>query len=92
VKAYEAKYKKPANSFAALGYDCVMLLADAVKAANSFDSAQVKDALAKVSGTYVTGSLRFDADRNPIKGAVINEIVKENGKLVNAYKTTVNPK
>jgi branched-chain amino acid transport system substrate-binding protein len=92
VKAYQAKYNKPANSFAALGYDCVALLADAIKAANSLDSAAVKDALAKVNGTYVTGSLRFDANRNPIKGAVILEIVKKDGKLANQYKTTVNPK
>jgi branched-chain amino acid transport system substrate-binding protein len=92
VKAYEAKYNKDANSFAALGYDCAMLLADAIKAAGSTDSTAVAAALAKLQGEYVTGAIRFDAHRDPIKGAVINEIVMKDGKLVDSYKTTVNPK
>jgi branched-chain amino acid transport system substrate-binding protein len=69
-----------------------MLVADAIKAAGSFDSTAVKTALAKISGPYVTGNIRFDANRDPIKGAAILEIVSQGGKLSNAYKTTVNPK
>jgi branched-chain amino acid transport system substrate-binding protein len=92
VKAYQAKFNKPASQFAALGYDAMMLVADGIKAAGSFDSAAVKDAMAKLSGTYITGNIRFDAHRDPIKGAAILEIVKKDGKLANAYKTTVNPK
>jgi branched-chain amino acid transport system substrate-binding protein len=70
----------------------MMLVIDGIKAAGSFDSTAVKDAIAKISGPYVTGNIRFDSDRNPIKGAAILEIVKKDGKLVNTYKTTVNPK
>ena len=92
VKAYQGKFNKPASQFAALGYDAMMLIADGIKAANTFDTTAVKNAMAKLSGSYVTGNIRFDANRNPIKGAAILEIVKRNGKLVNAYKTTVNPK
>ncbi|MDR2767874.1 MAG: ABC transporter substrate-binding protein [Treponema sp.] len=93
VNAFEARFpSSKASQFAALGYDTMMLIADAIRAAGSFDTAAVKDAMAKLNGPYVTGSIRFDADRNPIKGAAILEIVEQGGKLVNTYKTTVNPK
>jgi len=92
VQAFQAKYNRPASQFAALGYDTFMLVADGIKAAGTFDNAAVKDAMAKINGTYVTGNIRFDSDRNPIKGAAILEITKVDGKLVNVYNTTVNPK
>ena len=92
VQAFQARFNRPASQFSALGYDAMMLILDAIKAAGSFDTAAVKDALAEIDGVYVTGNIRFDADRNPIKSAAILEIVKQDGKLVNAYKTTVNPK
>jgi len=91
VKAFQSRFNRPASQFAALGYDTMMLVIDGIKAAGSFDPSVVKNAMAKLSGTYVTGNIRFDSDRNPIKGAAILEIVKRNGKLVNTYKTTVNP-
>ena len=92
VNAFQAKFNRSASQFAALGYDTMMLVIDAIKAAGTFDTAAVKGAMAKINGNYVTGDIRFDSDRNPIKGAAILEIVKRDGKLVNAYKTTVNPK
>ncbi|MDR2111147.1 MAG: ABC transporter substrate-binding protein [Spirochaetaceae bacterium] len=92
VKAYEAKFNSTASQFAALGYDTMMLVADGIKAAGSFDTAAVKAAMAKINGPYVTGNIRFDENRDPIKGAAILEIVRQDGKLANAYKTTVNPK
>ena len=91
VKAYQARFNRPASQFAALGYDTMQLVIDGIKAAGSFDSAAIKDAMAKLNGAYVTGNIRFDSDRNPIKGAAILEIVRKDGKLANAYKTTVNP-
>ncbi|MDR0315840.1 MAG: ABC transporter substrate-binding protein [Treponema sp.] len=92
VTAFRAKYNRTASQFAALGYDAMMLVIDGIKAAGTFDTATVKDAMAKLSGAYVTGNIRFDSARNPIKGAAILEIVRQDGKLANAYKTTVNPK
>ncbi|MDR2313328.1 MAG: ABC transporter substrate-binding protein [Spirochaetaceae bacterium] len=91
VQNFQAKYNKPASQFAALGYDAMMLVADGIRAAGTFDTAVVKDAIAKIDGAYVTGNIRFDADRNPIKAVEILEIASRDGKLVNAYKTTVNP-
>jgi branched-chain amino acid transport system substrate-binding protein len=92
VKAFTAKFNKPASQFSALGYDTMMLVADGIKAAGTFDTSVVKGAMAKLNSDYVTGHIRFDQNRDPIKGAAILEIVRKDGKLVNAYKTTVNPK
>lgn len=92
VKAFQAKYNRSASQFAALGYDAMMLVIDGIKAAGSFDTTAVKDAMARLNSAYVTGNIRFDANRDPIKGATILEIVRRDGKLANAFKTVVNPK
>ena len=91
VRAFQTRFNRQASQFAALGYDTMMLVIDAIKAAGTFDTSAVKDAMARISGNYVTGNIRFDADRNPIKGAAILEIVRRDGRLVNAYRATVNP-
>lgn len=91
VNSYKSKYGTTPVSFAALGYDCVYLLEDAITAANSVDPSVLKDQLMKTNGSYVTGNLTFDAKRNPVKSAVMLEIVKQDGKLTPVYKTTVNP-
>lgn len=92
VAAFKAKYNKAPNAFAALGYDSVYLLKDAIVKAGSADSTAVKNALAAIQGEYVTGNLSFDSKRNPIKAAVMLELVKDDdGKLAAVYKTTVQP-
>ena len=92
VRAFQARFGRTASQFAALGYDAMMLIIDGIKAAGSFDSAAVKDAMARINGSYVTGNIRFDANRDPIKGATILEIVRQGGQLANVYKATVNPR
>ena len=68
------------------------MLKDAIVAAGSADSVAVKDALKKTNGDYVTGHLTFDEKRNPVKSAVMLELVKAaDGSLTTAYKATVNP-
>jgi branched-chain amino acid transport system substrate-binding protein len=92
VNAYQAKFNSVPVSFAALGYDSMYLIKDAIVRAASEDTTKVRDALARTDGSYVTGNLTFDARRNPIKSAVMVELVKDNsGKLIAVYKTTVNP-
>jgi branched-chain amino acid transport system substrate-binding protein len=91
VKAYQAKFGSVPVSFAALGYDSMYLIRDAIVKAGSTDSTAVKNALAAASGAYLTGNLSFDAKRNPIKSAVMLELVKKDGRLTTVYKTTVNP-
>jgi branched-chain amino acid transport system substrate-binding protein len=92
VQAFTARFNRSASQFAALGYDSMMLVADGIRAAGTFDAAAVKNAMAALNGVYVTGNIRFDSHRDPIKGATILEIVRRDGKLANVYKTTVNPK
>jgi branched-chain amino acid transport system substrate-binding protein len=91
VNAFQKKYNSTPVSFAALGYDSLYMLKDAIVRAGGTDSIAVREALAKTNGSYVTGNLTFDDKRNPIKPAVIVEIVKKDGKLATVYKTTVNP-
>jgi branched-chain amino acid transport system substrate-binding protein len=90
--AFEAQFKRSASQFAALGYDAIMLLADGMRAAGTFDPAAVKDAMAKIDGPYATGTIRFDENRNPVKDVTILQIVKKNGRLVNVYKIMVSTK
>ncbi|MDR3337611.1 MAG: ABC transporter substrate-binding protein, partial [Treponema sp.] len=93
VKAFEAANPHTyAESQAAHGYDSVMIIANAIKAAGTLDTVAVKDAMAKTDGDYITGHIRYDAHRDPIKAATILEIVKRDNKLVNVYSTTINPK
>jgi len=91
VRAFQARFNRPASQFAALGYDTMMLVADAIRGAGNTEARAVRDAMARINGSYVTGNIRFDADRNPIKGAAILEIVERNNALANIYRTTINP-
>jgi branched-chain amino acid transport system substrate-binding protein len=88
VKAYEAEYKKKPSGLAALGYDAMMILADAITRANSTERAKVKDALAQTKDFKgVTGDITIDSNRNASKPAVVLEIKGDEF----AYKTTVKP-
>lgn len=65
----------------ALAYDAVMLLADALKRAGSTDSAALRDALASTHDFKgVTGTISFNASRDPAKKVVMMKI--ENGRPV----------
>ena len=91
VRDFQARFGRTATQFAALGYDTMLLIADAIIRAGTTDPRAVRDALAATNAAFVTGAITFDENRNPIKGAVINEIQLRNGVLVNTYNTTVNP-
>jgi branched-chain amino acid transport system substrate-binding protein len=74
MAAYKTEYQHdPENAFAALGYDTIYLLADAVKRANGTDSAAVKSALeATKDFKGITGSVTFSADQHvPQKGVTM---------------------
>ena len=92
VSSFRTKYNSAPNSFAALGYDCVYMLRDAIVKAGTLDAAAVRTALEATNGDYVTGHLTFDERHNPVKSAVMLELVRgTDGKLTSVYKTTVNP-
>jgi len=87
VKNYQTKYASAPDALAALAYDATNIMLDAISRAGSTDGAKIKDALVHTDLKTVTGQVKFDGDRNPVKSAVIIEI--KGGKQ--AFKTTVNP-
>jgi branched-chain amino acid transport system substrate-binding protein len=60
---------------------------DAITRAGSTDGTAIRDALKTSNFKAVSGTIKFDANRNPIKAAVIIEI--KGGQQ--AYKATVAP-
>lgn len=92
VDSFKAKYGSAPNSFAALGYDSMYMLKDAIVAAGTEEPSAVRDALEKTSGDYVTGHITFDEKHNPVKSAVMIKLVKNDGKLTAAYEATVDIK
>jgi branched-chain amino acid transport system substrate-binding protein len=71
---YKAEYNNdPENAFAALGYDTVYLLVDAIKRAGSTDSAAVKSAIESTKDfAGITGKITFSADTHvPQKGVTV---------------------
>jgi branched-chain amino acid transport system substrate-binding protein len=97
VKDYKARYGATADSIpdamAALGYDAALILADAIKRAQSAKPDSIKLALAQTKGFQgVTGNTTLDADRNAVKPAVVLEvIVDEKGNGRNRFKESVAP-
>ncbi|KJS19165.1 MAG: branched-chain amino acid ABC transporter substrate-binding protein [Clostridiaceae bacterium BRH_c20a] len=78
IERFKAKYGKAPDLFHAQGYDAVMLVAEAIKNANSADPKVFKDALAKIQDyPGVSGNTSFDANREPIKSPVYLLQVKD---------------
>jgi branched-chain amino acid transport system substrate-binding protein len=70
-----------------LAYDAANLMFDGISRAGSTDGTAIRDALKVSDFKAVSGTIKFDANRNPIKAAVIIEI--KGG--VQTYKATVQP-
>jgi branched-chain amino acid transport system substrate-binding protein len=88
MQAYEAKYHKALDGFAALGGDGYFLLTAAMTRAGGTDGAQVAQALAATKNfPGVTGNFTMGPNHNPIKGVTVIKV--EKGKFV--YQTTINP-
>ncbi|HUX36607.1 MAG TPA: ABC transporter substrate-binding protein [Rectinemataceae bacterium] len=87
ARKYRAKYGEAPDALAALGYDTMTIMLDAIGRAGSTEGSDVRDALKATDIDVVSGHLTFDANRNPIKSAVI--IAIQNGQQV--YKTTIDP-
>lgn len=77
VSAYDAEYgRPPENAFAALGYDMMNLLAQAIERAGSDDPAAIRDALAQTQNFQaVTGSISYEpGQRKPVKAVTIIQV------------------
>jgi branched-chain amino acid transport system substrate-binding protein len=91
VKAYRTKFGREPDAIAALAYDSVKVLADAITRAGATDGAKLRAALATTDLAGVTGRLRINDQRNVDKPAVIQEVTYADGDVRFVYKTTINP-
>jgi branched-chain amino acid transport system substrate-binding protein len=83
VKAYEGKFKAAPDGMAPLGYDAMMILADAIKRAGTTDGDKVREALTQVKNyDAVTGMISIDAQRNASKAAVVLQVEGKENKFV----------
>ena len=83
VKKYTAKYKTAPDGMAPLGYDAMMILASAMKTADSTEGAKVRDALAQVKDyEAVTGKISIDEKRNATKSAVVLQVKGKEAEFV----------
>ncbi|HHV43005.1 MAG TPA: ABC transporter substrate-binding protein [Clostridiaceae bacterium] len=71
LTAYRDAYGMEAISFAALGYDGAMMMAQAIEEAGSTDADAIINALKNIEYEGVTGNITFDENNNPIKPVTI---------------------
>jgi branched-chain amino acid transport system substrate-binding protein len=89
VEKYKQRFQASPDAMAALAYDAMHVLAEAMKRAKTLDGPTLRDAIAATKGySGVTGTINLGPDRNPIgKKLVIEEI--KNGQLT--LKATFEP-
>lgn len=86
IEAYKKEYSQLPDSMAAMGYDAANLLVDAIKRANSTDSAKIREALAATKNfKSVSGDMALNENHDAVRGVVIMEM--KDGKQV--YKETI---
>lgn len=72
---FRARWGTGTDALSALGYDSAKLLIDAIQRAGTTEGAKLRDALAATENFKgVTGTISFDAQRNPTKSAVVLQV------------------
>jgi branched-chain amino acid transport system substrate-binding protein len=90
VADYKGRYNVAPDALAALGYDAMKVLADAIKRAGGTDGAKLRDAIAQTKDfAGVTGRISIDAERNAVKPAVVLELKAQQRAF--SYKETIYP-
>lgn len=88
VRKYLKLYGMMPDSFAALGYDSLKVIADSFARTRTTSSVALRDAIAQTKNfPGVTGAITIDSDRNTRKPVVILELRRR--KFI--YRTTVKP-
>jgi branched-chain amino acid transport system substrate-binding protein len=88
VADYRERFKILPDALAALGYDSMKVLADAIRRAEGTDNVKLRDAIAQTKNfPGVTGSITLDSSRNAVKPAVVLKL--KDLKFV--YETTIYP-
>jgi branched-chain amino acid transport system substrate-binding protein len=89
VQKYKQKYNAVPDAFAALGYDAMKILADAITRAGSPDPEKIRAAIQETENfPGVSGKITIGKDRNAQKSAVI--ITIKDGAY--KYAETIEPK
>ena len=71
IHKYVAEYGYSPDALATLSYDTTNLLLEAIQQTGEDDPAKVKNTLASIEFSGVTGMITFDKYHNPIKNAVV---------------------
>jgi branched-chain amino acid transport system substrate-binding protein len=88
VADYNGRYSKRPDALAALGYDAMRVLADAIKRGGTTNGPKLRDAIAQTQNfPGVTGTISLDAKRNAVKSAVVLKL--QDQKFV--YQETIYP-
>lgn len=89
IKSYKSKNNAEPNTFAALGYDTIYMIKQAIeKAGKNATREDVCNAVASMTFDGVTGMFTMDKSGSPTKSVIVLEM--KDGKPV--YNTTVQPK
>jgi branched-chain amino acid transport system substrate-binding protein len=90
VEAFQEKYGRLPSLYAAQGYDTVLFIDAAVRAAGSKDTDALIAALEKAEIDGTRGPIRLNTNHFPIQNFYGREVVKnDQGTLVNRIKGTV---
>ncbi len=88
IEAYKAMYNGAVpDALAATAYDAAYMIAAAIESAGSTDAAALRDAIAAVELEGVSGNIKLNEKRDPVKSAVVIKI--EGG--AQTYYSTVEP-
>ena len=89
IKSYKSKNNAEPNTFAALGYDTIYMIKQAIeKAGKNATREDVRNAVTGMTFEGVTGKFTMDKSGSPTKSVIVLEM--KDGKPV--YNTTVQPK
>lgn len=89
IKSYKEKNNAEPNTFAALGYDTIYMLKQAIeKAGKNATREDARNAVTGMNFDGVTGKFTMDKSGSPTKSVIVLEM--KDGKPV--YNTTVQPK
>ena len=89
IKSYKSKNNAEPNTFAALGYDTIYMIKQAIEQAGKNATREdVRNAVASMTFDGVTGKFTMDKSGSPTKSVIVLEM--KDGKPV--YNTTVQPK
>ena len=80
AKRYKAKFNTDVQIYSPYSYDAVLVIADAVKRANSADAAKIVAELPNTATDGVTGKVQFDS-KGDVKNGAITVYTVKSGKL-----------